>query len=215
LFSLIFGHLVGVTSGTDVPYPLFVYTGLLSWTYFASAAGGGASSLLSNGGIINKTYFPRIYAPLAVVTAPLVDLALTTVVLFGLFAWYGRWPSWHVVFLPFFILIELFLALGISFWLSGATVRYRDVAFAVPFILQAVMWMTPVIYPSSLVPEKYQFIFSLNPITAVVEGVRWSFLGTAFPAVPALIGGIGVTTVFVVSGAFIFRRTERTIVDLF
>jgi lipopolysaccharide transport system permease protein len=215
LFSVIFGGLAGIKSGSDVPYPLFVYAGLVSWTYFSSAAGGGAMALLTNGGLLSKAYFPRLYAPLAVVTAPLVDLALSLVIMFGLFGWYHRVPSWHVVFLPFFVLLSLLLALGTSLWLSGATVRYRDVGFAVPFGLQILMYATPVIYPASLVPDRYRWLLSLNPITAIVEGVRWSFFGTGFPPPSALAGGIGVTLVLVGTGVFFFRRTERTIVDMF
>ena len=215
LFSVIFGGLANIKSGSDVPYPLFVYSGLLVFTYFASAAGSGANALLTNGGLLSKAYFPRLYAPIAVVTAPLIDLALSLVVILGLFGWYHRWPSWHLIFLPFFLLLALLLALGISLWLSGATVRYRDVAFAVPFGIQILMYATPVIYPSTLVPDRYRWLLSLNPITAIVEGGRWSFFATAFPPLSSLAGGVGVTLLLVLTGVFFFRRTERTIVDLF
>jgi lipopolysaccharide transport system permease protein len=214
LFSLIFGGLVGIKSGSGVPYPLFVYGGLLPWTYFSSAAGSGVSSLLSNGGLLSKAYFPRLYAPLAVVVAPLIDLVLALVVLFGLFAWFHRAPSWHVVFLPLFILLSLLLALGISLWLSGAAVRYRDVGFGVPFVLQIWMYLTPVIYPSSLVPGRYRWLLSLNPMTAVIDGCRWSLFGHGFPRWTVLTVGLGVTFALVSSGLYFFRRTERTIVDL-
>jgi lipopolysaccharide transport system permease protein len=214
LFSIIFGGLVGIKPGSGVPYPLFVYAGLLAWTYFASAAGSGVSSLLTNGSLLSKAYFPRIYAPLAVVVAPLVDLVLALVVLFGLFAWYHRAPSWHVVFLPLFVLMSLLLALGISLWLSGAAVRYRDVGFGVPFVIQIWMYVTPVIYPPSLVPERFRWLLALNPMAAVVEGVRWSLFGRGFPHWPVLAVGLALTVALFSSGLYFFRRTERTIVDL-
>jgi lipopolysaccharide transport system permease protein len=193
---------------------LFVYTGVLAWTYFSSAAGSGASSILANAGILSKAYFPRLYAPLAVVTAPLVDLALALAVLLGLFGWYRYTPSWHIVFIPVFVLLALLLSLGLSLWLSGATVRYRDVGFGIPFVLQIWMYATPVIYPSTFVPDRYRWLLSLNPMSAVVEGFRWCFLGTAFPAASVMAAGVGVTMALVVTGMFFFRRTERTIVDM-
>jgi lipopolysaccharide transport system permease protein len=214
LFSLIFGGLAGIKSGSNVPYPLFTYTGVLAWTYFASAAGNGVSSLLSSGGLISKAYFPRLYAPLAVVIAPVVDLALALVVLAGLFAWYHRAPSWHLVLLPVFVVGALLLALGISLWLSGAAVRYRDVGFGIPFVLQIWMYVTPVIYPPSLVPERLRWLLWLNPMTAIVEGFRWCLIDYPFPRAAALAVGISVTAVLVTTGVYFFRRTERTIVDL-
>jgi lipopolysaccharide transport system permease protein len=214
LFSVVFGTFVGVKTGTGIPYPLFVYPGVVAWGYFASAMGGSTSSLAANGHLIGKAYFPRLYAPLATVTAPLIDLVLSLVVLLGLFAWYRSLPSWHVVFMPVFVLLALLIALGIGLWLSGVTVRYRDVAFGIPFITQIWMYATPIIYPLSLVPERYRWIAGLNPLTAVVEGFRWSMLGTAFPSASATASCLVSVVVLVGTGVFAFRRTERTIVDL-
>jgi lipopolysaccharide transport system permease protein len=214
LFSVVFGTFVGVKTGTGFPYPLFVYPGVAAWGYFASAVAGATSSLASNGHLINKAYFPRLYAPLATVTAPLIDLALSLLVLFGLFAWYHDAPSWHIVFLPVVVLVALLIALGIGLWLSGLTVRYRDVAFGVPFITQIWMYATPIIYPVTLVPGRYRWLTDLNPLTAVVDGFRWSMLGTAFPSAAATASSLVVTVVLVGTGVFAFRRTERTIVDL-
>jgi lipopolysaccharide transport system permease protein len=134
--------------------------------------------------------------------------------LFGLFAWYHRIPSWHVVFLPLFVLVALLLSLGLALWLSGATVRYRDVGFGVPFIIQIWMYVTPVIYPPSLVPAQYRWLLALNPMAAVVEGVRWSLFGHGFPNGTTMAVGLAVTFVLVSTGLYFFRRTERTIVDL-
>jgi lipopolysaccharide transport system permease protein len=192
-----------------------VYAGLLAWLYFTSATTNGALSLLTNGGIIAKTYFPRLYAPLAVVAAPLVDLFLAFVVLLGLFAYFGRAPSWQIVFLPLFILVELLLSLGVGLYLAGPSVRYRDLGFGLPFVLQVLLYATPVIYPSSLVPGRYQWLLSLNPMTSVIEGFRWCLFDTAFPSASALAGGIGISSFLAVTGLFVFRRSERTVVDLF
>jgi lipopolysaccharide transport system permease protein len=214
VFAAIFGGLAGIDSGTDTPYPLFLYAGVLPWTYFQSALTSGSASLLNSGPLISKAYFPRLYAPLAAVCAPLVDFVLALTIVFGLFAWFNRAPSWHMVFLPLFVLLGLMIALGVGLWLSGAAVRYRDVGFALPFVAQIWMYATPIIYPVSLVPERFRWLLSLNPMTAVVDGARWSLLGKPAPSVTALATSAGVTLVLVFFGLFYFRRTERTIVDL-
>jgi len=214
LYSLIFGGLAGITPGNGIPYPLFVTPGILAFAYFSSAAGGGAAAVASNSSLINKSYFPRLYAPIAVVTPPLTDLALGLLVLFGLFGYYHRAPSWHIVFLPAFVLLALLLSLGISLWLSGPAVKYRDIAFAFPFALQMWMWLTPVIYPVSKVPARFQWLLALNPMTAVVDGFRWSLVGTAFPAGRTIGIAIAVTAGLLVPGLYHFRRMERTFADL-
>ncbi len=214
VFASIFGGLAGIGSGSDIPYPLFLYAGLLPWMYFQSVLSSGSSSLLNNSSLISKAYFPRLYVPLAAVTAPLVDLFLSFTVLFGLFAWFQRAPSWHIVFLPCFIALSLMIGLGIGLWLSGVAVRYRDVGFMLPFIGQIWLYLTPVIYPVSLVPERFQWLFDLNPMTAVVEGTRWSLLGGPTPSATAVSSSIAFAAVLVLAGLFFFRRTERTIVDM-
>jgi lipopolysaccharide transport system permease protein len=215
MFAVIFGGLAGIKSGSSVPYPLFVYAGTLAWTYFSSALTSGSSSLLNNAGLMSKAYFPRLYAPIAAVTAPLVDFVLSMTIVFGLFAYFHRWPSWHMIFLPFFLLIAMAAGMGVGFWLSGATVRYRDVGFAMPFVIQIWMYATPIIYPSSLVPERWRWLLALNPVTAVVEGFRWSLFGTGGPHVRDLLFALAFTLAVAVPGLFFFRRTERTIVDAF
>lgn len=214
VFAAIFGGLAGIDSGSDIPYPLFLYAGLIPWTYFNSVLTAGSTSLLNNSALITKAYFPRLYAPLAAVTAALVDLVLSLTVLFGLFAWFNRAPSWHIVFLPLFVLLALLTALGIALWLSGLAVRHRDVGFALPFVGQIWMFLTPVIYPVSLVPEQFRWLLALNPMTAVVDGTRWSLLGQPPPSMAVLSASAGLTAALVFFGLFFFRRTERTIVDL-
>jgi lipopolysaccharide transport system permease protein len=214
VFAAIFGGLAGIDSGSGIPYPLFLYAGLLPWMYFQSALASGSTSLINNSALISKVYFPRLYAPLAAVAAPLVDFVLSLTVVFGLFAWFGRAPGWHLVFLPFFVVLALMTALGVGLWLSGIAVRHRDVGFALPFLGQVWMYATPVIYPLSLVPERFRWLLALNPMTAVVDGARWALLGQPIPSVTVLAASAGFTALLVFSGLFFFRRTERTIVDL-
>ena len=214
IFSAIFGGLAGIKPGTDIPYPLFVTPAVLAMAYFSSALSGTSASLLNNGGLLSKVYFPRIYAPLSAALTPIVDLSLSLVVLFGLFAYFDRAPSWRIVFLPVFLMLALLTALGFGMWLSGLAVRYRDVVFALPFALQIWQYATPVIYPISLVPPAYRWLFVFNPMTAVVLGFRWSLLGTPFGDTTVLYSSLGFGLAVTVSGLFVFRRTERTIVDM-
>lgn len=213
MMSVIFGGLVGIKPGNGVPYPLFVYAGVLVWTYFSSGAANASSSLLANASLLSKSYFPRLHAPLAAAVAPLVDFVLAFVVVIGLFAYYGFAPSWHIVFLPVFLLLALAAALVLGLWLAGLTVRYRDIPFALPFVLQVWMYATPVIYPTSLVPERFRWLIALNPLTAVVDGSRWAMLGGAPPGGVSLAASIGVVAVALAGGVFVFRRSERTFAD--
>jgi lipopolysaccharide transport system permease protein len=214
IFSVIFGGLAGIDPGSGLPYPLFVFAGLLAWLYVASALSGGSSSLLGNASLVSKAYFPRMFAPAAAVTAPLVDLVLSLVVLAGLFAWYRESPSPYFLLLPAFVLLGLLLALGIALWLTSASVRYRDIPFALPFATQLWMYATPVIYPVTFVPEQWRWVIELNPMTAVVDGFRWSLLGTHAPSALSVASSIGCALILVVSGGYYFRRSERTLADL-
>jgi lipopolysaccharide transport system permease protein len=214
IMSVIFGKLAGITSGTDVPYPLFLFTGVLLWTYFSSTVSSGSASMLGSGGLISKAYFPRLYIPFAGVTTPLVDFALAFSVLIGLFAWYQFLPPWQIVTMPVFLVLTLFIGFGIALWLAPVTVRFRDIPFALPFLLQLGMYATPVIYPVTLVSAQYRWVLSLNPMTGATEGFRWSLLGGAPPGYGAVMASIGIATVLVATGLFYFRRAERTLVDL-
>ena len=215
LFSIIFGGVANISTGSGLPYPLFVYPALIVWTYFTSALSGSCLSLGSNGGLLAKAYFPRLYAPLATVTAPLTDFALSLVVLAGTFAWYRTLPSWHAIFFPILVLFALFVALGIGLWVTGPAVKYRDIAFTIPFLAQLWMYASPVVYPVTAVPERYRWLLDLNPMTAVIDAVRWSILGYPFPSLGAVAGTIGFVVVVTTTGLFVFRRSERTVVDLF
>ena len=215
LMAAIFGGLAGFKSGSSVPYPLFLYAGLLVWTYFQSAITGSSSSLLNYSGMLGKVYFPRLYAPFAAVVSPLVDFVLALLIVFVLFGYYGRAPSWQIVFLPLFVLLAAFAGLGVGIWLCGLSVRYRDVPFTLPFILQMWFYATPVLYPVSRLPQPFSTLLVLNPVTAVVEGFKWSLLGINPPDLPVVLGSGAFVIALTVAGLFFFRRTERTIVDMF
>jgi lipopolysaccharide transport system permease protein len=216
IMSAVFGGLAGFTSGAPhIPYPLFLYAGMLIWTYFQSALPGVSQALINNANLLSKIYFPRLFAPFGQAAAPLVDFAFAFVVVFGLFGYYGVWPSWHIVFLPFFILLAVAASLGIGLWLCGVSVRYRDVPFVLPYIVQLWFYATPVLYPVARLPQPYKSLIALNPMTSVIDGFRWSLLGISSPNVPVLAVSSAIVGVIFVSGLFVFRRAERTIVDMF
>lgn len=214
LMAAVFGGLAGFQSGTDVPYPLFLYSGLLLWTYFSSVLTGTSSSLLNYGGMLGKTYFPRLFAPFAASVAPLVDFGLALLVLLGLFPYYSRVPPWQIVLLPVFVAVALVVGLGIGLWLCAISVRYRDVPFTIPFVIQLGFYATPVLYAISSLPQPFDSLLALNPMTSVIEGFRWSLLGIAPPDAPVLVASSLVALVIFVSGLFYFRNAERTIVDM-
>lgn len=214
IFSAIFGGLAGIKPGSNVPYALFVAPGVLAMGYFSSAVSGSTSSLLTSGGLLSKVYFPRLYAPLSAALTPITDLLLSLIVVFGLFIYFDRAPSWRIVFLPVFLALAAVTGLGFGLLFAGLAVRYRDVMFALPYGLQIWQYLTPVIYPLTFVPSQYRWLLALNPLTAVVSGFRWSILGSPFGDATVLYTSLGLALAVLVSGLFIFRRTERTIVDM-
>lgn len=214
IFTVIFGHLAGIKSGYGVPYPLFAFSGLLPWTYFASSLAQSSASLVGGSSLLSKIYFPRLALPIAAICVPLVDLCLSFIVLVALFAAYGRYPSWRVVTLPLFVALALLVALGAGLWLSALNVRYRDVPYALPFLTQIWLYLTPVVYPVTLVPSHWRWLLALNPMAGVVDGFRWAVLGHGAPhgLVLAVSGGIAVA--LLLSGIVFFRRAEATFADV-
>jgi lipopolysaccharide transport system permease protein len=219
VFTIFFGKLAGVGS-EGLPYPIFSYTALLPWTFFAQGLSQSSDSLVGSANLVSKVYFPRLVIPTASVLAGVVDFAIAFVVLFGLMAYYGIWPSSAVVFLPLFLLLAFATALGVGMWLAALNVQYRDVKYVVPFFIQLWLFVTPVIYPASRVTTKLAehglptWIYGLNPMAGVVEGFRWSLLGVGTRPGPVILASAAVTTVLLLSGAFYFRRMERTFADV-
>ncbi|MCW5880418.1 MAG: ABC transporter permease [Anaerolineae bacterium] len=217
IFSLLFGGLLKVPSG-DVPYPLFALAALIPWNYFTGSLTRASQSLVQSANLITKVYFPRLIIPVSGVIGGLVDFAVSMLVLAALLVYYRVPLTPTVLMLPFFLLLAMLTALGFGLWLSALNVRYRDVGYLVPFLLQMWMYVTPVVYSASLVPEQYRFILALNPMTAVVEGFRWSLLGSAMSvsqATPVVfVISLVMLAAVVGSGLVFFRRTERTFADV-
>lgn len=217
VFSLLFGNLLGVPSG-EVPYPIFAYAALLPWNYFSGAITRSSTSLVSNATLITKVYFPRLVIPLSGVFSGVVDFCVAFVVLIGLMIYYGIAPTINILFLPGFLLLAAFTALGFSLWLSALNVRYRDVGYLVPFLVQIWMYVTPVIYGTTLIPERFRFLMVLNPMTGVVEGFRWALLGNQLGDAQApgylFLVSIAIALLVLFGGALFFRRTERTFADI-
>jgi len=217
VFSLLFGQLLNVSSG-DVPYPVFTFAALLPWNYFASSLNKSSTSLVGSAQLITKVYFPRLLIPLASILSGLLDFAIAFVVLIGLMVFYGLVPTPQIVLLPAFLLLAIVTALGFSLWLSALNVRYRDVNYLIPFLVQIWMYLTPVVYGSTLLPEQYRFLLALNPMTAVVEGFRRALLGPGVESVQLpwvlYVASVAIAIVVLLSGAYFFRRTERTFADI-
>src|SRR5437763_1711178 len=176
VFSLFFGQLAKVPSD-GVPYPIFSYTALVPWTIFSYGLGQASNSLVSSAALIQKVYFPRLAAPIAVVLSSIVDFIPAFLVLLGMMLWYGMLPTIHVLWLPLFLLLALVTSLGVGLWLSALNVQFRDIRYTVPFITQFWMFATPIAYPSSLLREPWRTVYGLNPMVGVVEAFRWALLG--------------------------------------
>jgi lipopolysaccharide transport system permease protein len=216
IFTVLFGVLLKVPSG-DAPYPVFAFAGLLPWNYFSQSLSRASTSLVNSSHLITKIYFPRLVIPLSGVFSSLVDFAISFVVLLILMLLYGVTPSARMLLLPALLLLALVTALGFGLWLSALNVKYRDVGYLLPFLIQIWMYLTPVVYGSSLIPERYRFLLSLNPMTGVVEGFRWALLGgelESYLSAPLLALSVGIALAVLVSGAVFFRTTERSFADV-
>jgi lipopolysaccharide transport system permease protein len=213
IFSLFFGRLAKIPSD-GLPYPVFSYAALVPWTFFATALNQASNSLVISANMVKKIYFPRLSLPIATVLASVVDFVLAFIVLLGMMLYYGLVPTINVLWLPFFLLLALVTSLGVSLWLSAMNVQFRDVHYTIPFLTQAWLFVTPIAYPSSLLPEPWRTFYGLNPMAGVVEGFRWALLGTdTAPGSMTLISAVVALTLFI-SGAFYFRRMEQGFADV-
>ncbi len=213
IFSLVFGRIAKLPSN-GIPYPLFTYSALLPWTYFATAATMAVGSLVSRMDIISKVYFPRLIVPISGVIAALMDLLMSMIILAVMMIYYHFPVTWYVITLPLFVLFAALVALAVGLWGATLAVRYRDVLLGVGFVMTAWMYLTPVAYSASLISARWLWLYELNPMFWIVEGFRWALLGSGTPPQPYMLIPLGATLFFVLTGAFVFRRTERTIVDL-
>ncbi len=215
VFSLFFGQLAKISSGSNIPYPIFSFTGLVPWTFFAYGLTQSSNSLVGNAQLINKVFFPRLVVPIASVLSGFVDFALAFVVLLGMMLVFRISPTVNVLWLPLFLLLAFVTALGVGLWLSAMNVEYRDIRYMVPFLTQIWMFISPVAYPSSLIKNSLlRLIYGLNPMVGVLEGFRWALLGSAYAPGPMLGVSVVVAVVLLVTGAFYFRRMERNFADV-
>jgi lipopolysaccharide transport system permease protein len=220
VFTIFFGRLAGVPS-EGVPYPIFSYTALLPWGLFTKALSDAGRAMVSNRAMITKVYFPRLVIPIASVLSGLVDFSIAFLVLLGMIVYYNHVPGDYntiaitpaILTLPLFILLALGTALGVGLWLSALNVKYRDINYILPFLTQFWLFITPVAYPASMVPEKWRWLYAINPMTGVVEGFRWAMLGTSGGPDLMLLVSIAISLVLLVTGLFYFRRMERTFAD--
>jgi lipopolysaccharide transport system permease protein len=213
VFSLFFGRLAKIPSD-GVPYPIFSFAALVPWTFFANGLNQSSNSLVGSANLISKVYFPRLVVPISSVLSGVVDLLLAFIVLLGMMLFYGLTPALNLVWLPLFALLALVTSLGVGIWLSALNVEYRDVRYVVPFLTQFWLFATPIAYPSSLLHEPWRTIYGLNPMVGVVEGFRWALLrSSTVPGWTIAISSMAAL-IILVTGAFYFRRMEKTFADV-
>ncbi len=213
VFSIFFGNLAKVPSD-GMPYPIFAFCALMPWQLFAYALTQSSSSLVENAQVLTKVYFPRLIIPLAAILASLVDFVIAFMVLIGMMVWYGVVPGWAILTVPVFTALAMAAALAVGLWLCTLNVQYRDVKYTIPFLSQFWLFITPVAYPSSIVPPAWQTIYGLNPMVGVVEGFRWALLGNTPPPGPMLMLSTLATAGLLLGGLFYFCRMEKTFADL-
>ncbi len=212
IFTVLFGHIARLPSN-GIPYPLFTFSALIAWTYFSTAVGATSGSLVSQLGLISKVYFPRLVIPIAAALGGLVDLVFAFAVLGVMMAAYGWAPTWWVAAVPLYVIYAMLTALAIGLWTATAAVKFRDLQYATTYGLQIWLYATPVAYSASLIPQSWQLVYQLNPMYWVVAGFRYGLLGEGVGPRPIMLIPLGAVLLLVVSGAYVFRRTERTVVD--
>jgi lipopolysaccharide transport system permease protein len=214
VFTFLFGRIAKLPTDNNIPYPIFSYAALLPWGMFVGALNQASRSLTSNQNMVTKIYFPRLVLPLASILSGLVDFVIAFVILIGLMVYYGVTPSPNALWaLPLFLLLTVVTALGVALWLSAINVQYRDVNYALPFLTQFWLFITPVAYSSNLISEKWQLIYSLNPMAGVVNGFRWALLGTNTGPGPEMTVSVLISIVILIGGLFYFRNMEKTFAD--
>ena len=213
VYSVIFGHFVGIEAGGNIPYPIFSYSGLLIWNYFAAVMSGAASTIVKNRGLITKIYFPRLVLPATIILEALFNFSLSLIILFGLMIFYGIVPGWRVVIMPAFLLLATAVGLAIGLWAAVFYVRYRDVGRVVGFLQQFLQYATPIIYPIAVVPARWQALYSVNPLTISIQGARWALLGQEGIPLPLVLIGSLIAVLAMISGIVVFVRAQSTFAD--
>jgi len=214
VFTIVFGKLAKLPS-EGVPYPILVFAAMLPWQFFSNALSGCSNSLISNANLIAKVYFPRLIVPASAVIVSFVDFMISGMILLGLMAWYDFLPSWRILTLPFFIIIAFAASMGAGLWLAALNVKYRDFRYIVPFIVQFGLYISPVGFSSTIVPQEWRLVYSLNPMVGVIDGFRWAILGgDARIYLPGFLLSLGLVFGVLASGVWYFRKVERTFADV-
>lgn len=213
VLTFVFGRLAGMDSG-DIPYPLVVFCGMLPWNFFATAFSESGNSLVSNAGMISKVYFPRLVVPVSSVITSFVDFLISAVLMGIIMIYYKFMPGTNVLFLPLFVILAFATAFGSGLWISALMVRYRDFRYIVPFVVQFGLYLSPVAFKSSVVPDEWRLLYSLNPMVGVIDGFRWSILGEQNIYWPGLAISVVGVCFLIVSGIWYFRKTEKTFADV-
>jgi lipopolysaccharide transport system permease protein len=214
VFTLVFSKLAKLPS-EDVPYPILVFAALLPWQFFSGAFSGAGDSLISNAGMISKVYFPRLVIPASAVIVSFVDFLISGIILVGLMIWYGFAPSLRILTLPIFIFVAFAAAMGAGLWIAALNVKYRDFRIIVPFVVQFGLYISPVGFSSTIVPEKWRLLYSINPMVGVIDGFRWAILGGNTQLYwPGFWLSLTLVMLILVSGLYYFRKTEKTFADV-
>jgi len=212
VFTVIFGNFADFPSD-DLPYPVFTYAGLLLWTYFASSLQRAGTSLVTNKALVTKVYFPRVLLPAASVVSPVIDLVFASSVLWMLMVYFDVAPHWTIVLAPLFIALTAMVALGVGLWLAAVNVRYRDVPYVIPFLLQTWMFLSPVLYQPTNLPERLQWVYSLNPMNGAILGFRWALIGSTPPTWTQIAISVGASALLLAVGLMFFKRSEPRFAD--
>lgn len=213
VFTLVFGMLARLPSD-GIPYPLFNYSAVLPWTFFSTCVFTAAGSLLNYKDLISKVYFPRLTIPIVGVLSALIDFAISFVILLGLALYFGYYPTWHLVWIPLFLLLAAVTGLSIGLWFAAWIVHFRDVNALLQYIIRGWMYVTPVVYAASMIPDRWKPLYRANPMTTVIEGFRWALLGVGDFSIQRFFVALTTVTLIAIAGAYYFRRTERSIVDI-
>jgi len=212
IFTIVFSRIARLDNPGNAPYMLMVFAGMLPWQFFSNALSEASSSLVGNANLITKVYFPRMIIPASSVITSLVDFAISFIILLGMFAWFRYIPSWHIIFLPIFIVLAFLCAFGVGLYLTAVNVKYRDFRYIIPFIIQFGLYITPVGFSSSVINEKWRMLYSLNPMVGVIDGFRWCILGDPMHW-PSFFVSIVITICFIWLGITYFRKMEKTFAD--
>nr|MBC8362372.1 ABC transporter permease [Candidatus Desulfatibia profunda] len=214
VLTIVFGKLAKLPS-EGVPYPILVFAAMLPWQFFANSFSESSNSLIGNANLISKVYFPRLVIPTSSVIVSFVDFLISGIILIGLMLWYNFWPSWRLIALPALIAVAFAAAMGAGLWISALNVKYRDFRYIVPFVVQFGLYISPVGFSSSVVPEQYRLLYSINPMVGVIDGFRWAILGSDVSFyLPGFLLSIGLVALLLAGGLWFFRKTERTFADI-